>query len=42
MESDKTKNSRAGPYWDRRMMAAEGSSIRAEAQVYVNRKAGKA
>lgn len=42
MEFDKTKNPRAGPYWDRRMMAAEGSSIRAEAQVYVNRKAGKA
>lgn len=42
MEYDKTKNPRAGPYWDRRMMATEGSSIRAEAQVYVNRKAGKA
>lgn len=42
MEYDKTKNPKAGPYWDRRMMAAEGGQIAAEAQAYVNRKAGKA
>lgn len=41
MEYDKTKNPKAGPYWDRRMMAAEGGQIAAEAQAYVNRKAGK-
>lgn len=42
MEYDKTKNPRAGPYWDRRMMAAEGIRIAKEVQAYVNRKAGKA
>lgn len=42
MEYDKTKNPKAGPYWDRRMMAAESGQIAAEAQAYVNRKAGKA
>ncbi len=41
MEYDKTKNPRAGPFWDRRMMAAEGGQIAAETQAYVNRKAGK-
>lgn len=31
----------AGPKWDQRMMAAEGSQIAKEIQAYVNRKAGK-
>ena len=38
---DKTKNPQAGPYWDRRMMAAEGKQVAAEVQAYVDRKAGK-
>lgn len=42
LEYDKTKNPQAGPYWDRRMMAAEGWHVRAETQAYINRKAGKA
>ena len=33
---DTTKNPQAGPFWDRRMMAAEGSAIRNEVQQYVN------
>lgn len=41
LQYDKTKNPRAGPFWDRRMMAAEGGQIAAETQAYVNRKAGK-
>lgn len=36
MKYDKTKNAEAGPYWDRRMMAAEGAQIAAEIQEYVN------
>ena len=36
-----TKNDRAGPFWDKRMMAAEGSQIAKEIQAYVDRKAGK-
>lgn len=35
------KNPLAGPFWDRRLMAAEGKQIAAEVQRYVNRKAGK-
>lgn len=38
---DKTKNPLAGPFWDRRMMEAEGKQISAEIQRYVDRKAGK-
>ena len=37
----KTKNPRAGPFWDRALMAAEGKQIAAEVQRYVDRKAGK-
>lgn len=32
---------RAGPLWDKRMMAAEGTQIAAEIQAYVDRKKGK-
>lgn len=35
---DKTKNPQAGPFWDKRMMAAEGDQIAAEIQEYINRK----
>lgn len=41
MEYTKTKNPLAGPFWDRRMMAAEGEQIASETQAYVDRKAGK-
>lgn len=34
-----TGNDRAGPFWDRRMMAAEKDAIAAEVQAYVRRKA---
>jgi hypothetical protein len=41
LQYDLTKNSQAGPYWDRRMMAAEGTQIAAEVQEYVNRRRRK-
>nr|DAH76941.1 MAG TPA: Minor capsid protein [Caudoviricetes sp.] len=41
LDYDKTKHPRAGPLWDRALMAAEGNQIAAEVQDYVNRKAGK-
>lgn len=37
----KHKHPLAGPFWDKRMMAAEGKQIAREIQAYVNRKAGK-
>ena len=37
----KTFNPNAGPFWDVRLMAAEGKQIAAETQAYVKRKAGK-
>ena len=36
-----TKNDRAGPFWDRRLMAAEGAAMRQELQDYVNRRVGR-
>ena len=35
---DPTKHPLAGPLWDKRMMANEGTVIRAEIQAYVNRR----
>lgn len=35
---DRTKNPLAGPFWDKRLMAAEGAQIAAEVQEYVNRR----
>lgn len=35
---DKTKNPLAGPYWERRMMTAEGAQIASDLQAYVNRR----
>lgn len=32
-----TKNPQAGPFWDRRLAAAEGAAIAADLQRYVNR-----
>lgn len=31
----------AGPFWDKRMMAAEGAQITKELQTYIDKKAGK-
>lgn len=41
IEYDQTKNERAGPYWDRALMAAEGAQMAEELQAYVDRRAGK-
>ncbi len=41
IEYDKTKNPQAGPFWDRRLMAAEGGVMRQELQDYVDRRAGR-
>jgi len=37
----KTENPQAGPFWDRALVAAEGTAMRNDLQRYVNRKAGK-
>lgn len=38
---DLTKHPKAGPFWDRRMMASEAAQIAHDIQVYVNRRGGK-
>lgn len=38
---DLTKHPKAGPFWDRRMMASEATQIAHDIQVYVNRRSGK-
>lgn len=38
---DLTKHPKAGPFWDRRMMASEAAQIAYDIQVYVNRRGGK-
>lgn len=38
---DKAKNPQAGPFWDRRLMAAEGAVMQQELQDYVDRRAGQ-
>lgn len=38
IQYDKTKNPRAGPFWDRRLTAAEGRQMAAELQDYVRRR----
>ena len=35
---DTSKKALAGPFWDQRMMAAEGAVIASEIQTYVNRR----
>ncbi len=40
LEYAKTKNPKAGPYWDRRLMAAEGAAISADLQRFIRRRAG--
>lgn len=39
IQYDKTKNPKAGPFWDRRLVAAEGAQMAAELQAYVRRRA---
>lgn len=41
IEYDQTKNHQAGPFWDRRLMAAEGDAMRQDLQNYVNMRAKK-
>lgn len=36
----RTKNPEAGPYWDRRLMAAEGAAMRADLQRFIQRRQG--
>ena len=36
----KTKNPLAGPFWDRRLTAAEGKAMQADLQRYIDRKQG--
>ena len=38
LEYDITKNQRAGPFWDKRMMAAEKGAIVSDIQAYIRRK----
>lgn len=38
---DLTKHTKAGPFWDRQMMASEAAQIAHDIQVYVNRRGGK-
>ncbi len=41
IEYDTTKNPKAGPFWDRKLVAAEGAAMQADLQAYVNRRAGR-
>lgn len=41
LDYTRTKNPQAGPFWDRRLVAAEGKALQADLQRYVDRKAGK-
>lgn len=41
IQYDQTKNPQAGPFWDRRLVAAEGTVMRQELQDYVNMRAKK-
>ena len=41
LKYSKAYNRLAGPFWDKRLMAAEGKAIVADIQRYIDRKAGK-
>lgn len=41
IQYDQTKNPQAGPFWDRRLVAAEGDAMQQDLQDYVNRRAGR-
>lgn len=36
-----TKNPKAGPFWDRALVAAEGEALRADLQRYIDRRSGR-
>lgn len=38
LDYDTTKNERAGPFWDRRLMAAEGDAMVQEIREYIRRR----
>ena len=38
LQYDKTKNPRAGPFWDRALIASEGKAIKADLQLYIGRR----
>ena len=38
IQYDKSKNPRAGPFWDRRLVASEGNQMSAELYAYVRRR----
>lgn len=38
IQYNRTKNPQAGPFWDRRLIAAEGAQMAAELQEYVRRR----
>lgn len=38
---DQTKNPKAGPFWDRRLIAEEGAAMQQDLQAYVDRRAGR-
>lgn len=40
LEYTKTKNPDAGPFWDRRLVAAEGAALRADLQRFIRSKGG--
>lgn len=40
IQYNRTKNPQAGPYWDRRLAAAEGAAMQADLQKYIDRRAG--
>ena len=41
IQYDKTKNPQAGPFWDRRLVTAEGAAMQHDLQEYVNRRSGR-
>lgn len=41
IQYDQTKNPQAGPFWDRRLVAAEGAQMAAELQEYVRRRGSR-
>ena len=41
LQYDKSKHPQAGPYWDRRLVAAERDAIVADVQDYIARRRGK-
>lgn len=40
LEFNRTKNPMAGPYWDRTLVASEGTAMVADLQKFINRRSG--